>query len=293
MALGLTMMPWHRAVAGLFGMEDTPYTMKTLRNGIGIFMERGGTIGWMVSKKGMVVIDAQFPEQSQHLIKELQKQTGFNISTLYNTHHHFDHTAGNIAFKGIAEKVVAHENSRINQQKVAASQGNEDGQLYPDTTFKTTWSETVGDEKISLYYWGRAHTNGDAIIHFENANIVHMGDLIFNRRFPYIDTGAGAHIGSWINVLQKTQTSFDRDTVFIFGHALDPMAVTGNLDDIRAMENYLASLLKFVDQQMKAGISQEDLRNVTTIPGAEEWQGGGIERSIDAAWLELSGDNPL
>ena len=134
---------------------------------------------------------------------------------------------------------------------------------------------------------------GNELIHFEHANVVHMGDLIFNRRFPYIDTGAGAHIGSWIKVLQKTQTYFNRETQFIFGHALDPEAVTGGMDDIKAMEHYLVSLLKFVETKMKAGTVKEELYKITAIPGAEEWQGGGIERSIDAAWLELSGENPL
>jgi glyoxylase-like metal-dependent hydrolase (beta-lactamase superfamily II) len=293
LAAGLTLLPWQRILAGFFGTEDAPYTMKELHGGIGIFSERGGTIGWMVSDDGFIVIDAQFPEQAGHLIQELQKHSGFEIHTLYNTHHHGDHTAGNIAFKGLAKKVVAHQNSKINQRNAALARGSEEGQWYPDTTFETKWSETVGQEKISLHYWGRAHTNGDAVIHFENANIVHMGDLVFNRRFPYIDTGAGAHIGNWIDVLQKTQKYFDRDTRFIFGHALDPEAVTGDLNDIKAMENYLTSLLDFVDLKKKAGVSKEELRQATAIPGAEEWQGSGIERSIDAAWLEISGGNPL
>ena len=62
-----------------------------------------------------------------------------------------------------------------------------DTQLYPDTTFSESWSQKVGRETITARYYGRAHTDGDAVIHFENANIVHCGDLVFNRRFPYID----------------------------------------------------------------------------------------------------------
>ena len=77
----------------------------------------------------------------------------------------------------------------------------------------------VDDETITLRYLGPAHTDGDSITHFENANVVHMGDLIFNRRFPYIDKSAGASVKNWIQVLKQTQKLFDKDTIFIFGHA--------------------------------------------------------------------------
>ncbi|MCK7530603.1 MAG: MBL fold metallo-hydrolase [Marinilabiliales bacterium] len=73
--------------------------MTPLRNNVGFFTERGGTIGWMISKDGLVVVDTQFPEQAQHLIEAIRKQSGRQIDLLVNTHHHGDHTGGNIAFK--------------------------------------------------------------------------------------------------------------------------------------------------------------------------------------------------
>src|SRR6185436_16305493 len=92
-----------------------PWKVKMLRNDIGIFTERGGTIGFLLSKKGIVVVDAQFPDQSKHLIDELKKKSQKPFKLLINTHHHGDHTAGNISFKGIVEHVLAHENSLKNQ----------------------------------------------------------------------------------------------------------------------------------------------------------------------------------
>src|SRR5205085_910945 len=120
------------------------------------------------------------------------------FTLLINTHHHGDHTAGNISFKGLVEHVLAHENSLKNQKEVAIKNKNDDKQLYPDQTFTDTWCQKVAKEKICLYYYGAGHTNGDAIIHFENDNIVHMGDLVFNRRHPFVDRSAGANIKSWI-----------------------------------------------------------------------------------------------
>jgi len=245
--------------------DELPYKMKPLRNNIGFFTERGGTIGWMISKEGIVVVDTQFPEQSLHLIDAIKKQSDKKIDLLINTHHHGDHSSGNISFKGIAKIILAHENSKKNQIRVAKERGKEADQLYPDTTFTKEWSNQVGEETITLKYFGPAHTDGDAIIHFENANIAHMGDLIFNRRFPYIDKSAGASIKNWIQVLESTQKTYDKDTIFIFGHSGDGYDIVGDMADIKAKQNFLSRLLDVVDTEIKAGKSQEEIMKITLI----------------------------
>ena len=265
-----------------------PWKMKMLRNDIGIFTEKGGTIGFMLSKKGIVIVDAEFPEQAQHLIGELKKKNERPFDLLINTHHHGDHTSGNIAFKDLLPHVVGHENCLINHKHVAEQQKNTDKQLFADTTFSDTWKTKVGSEKIKGYYFGAAHTNGDAIIHFEHANVAHLGDLIFNRRYAFVDRSAGANIKSWIAVLDKTLATFDNDTIFIFGHAFDPEKVTGNKEDIKAMQNYLAKLLQFVDGEIKAGKTKDEIIKARSIPGITEWQGDGIERGLTAAYEELT-----
>ncbi|WP_316830065.1 MBL fold metallo-hydrolase [Pedobacter aquatilis] len=265
------------------------YNFKPLRNNVGIFTEQGGTIGWLNSPNGFVVVDAQFPTSAPHVIEELKKLGEKPFKYLINTHHHGDHTAGNIAFKGLAEKVVAHQNSLVNQKKAAEKGNNLDKQLLPDTTFGTGWKAPVGGEKISAYYYGSGHTNGDAVYHFENANIVHVGDLVFNRRYPYIDRENGAHIGNWITALDKIQNQFDNDTLFIWGHSLDPEKVTGTKADVKAYQEYLKNLMAFVSAEIKAGKSKEDILKATSIPNSPEWQGDGIQRSLTAAYDELKG----
>ena len=278
------------AFASLF-TTDPNFTMKKLRGNSGVFIEKGGTIGWMISNKGVIVIDTQYPEQAGHLIKEIKTQSTSPVDILFNTHHHGDHTSGNIAFKGIASTIVAQENSKINQIQSAKGRGTENKQLYPDTTFKTSWNGKAGNETVKAYYFGPAHTNGDSIIHLENENIAHVGDLVFNRRFPYIDKSVGANIENWIQVLEKTRQTFDNSTIFIFGHALDPNAITGNKEDLKAMENYLSKLLAFMKKEINNGKSLDELLKTTSIPGAEEWKGNGISRSIKAAWQELKTDS--
>lgn len=265
-----------------------PWKMKMLRNDIGVFTEKGGTIAYLSSKKGIVVVDSEFPEQSQHLINELKKQSSSSFDLLVNTHHHGDHTGGNISFKGIVKDVAAHVNSLTNQKAVAEKQKTEDKQLYPNITYNDNWEYKIGKEHIKTYYFGPAHTNGDSIIHFQHGNIAHMGDLVFNRRWAFIDRSAGASIKNWVTVLDKTINTFDNETIFVFGHAFDPEKITGNKDDLRAMQDYLSKLLAFVDKEIKSGKSKDDVMKEKAIPGVTEWQGDGIERGLQAAYEELA-----
>ena len=288
-ALAFAVLSLSRSAAFAGNFMQTPYQFKPLRNDMGIFIEQGGTIGWLNSSDGYVVVDSQFPNTAPHVIDELKKLGDKPFKYLINTHHHGDHTAGNIAFKGLAKNVVAHQNSLINQTKAAEKAGNLDKQLLPNVTFGKGWKDKVGNEQINAFYYGSGHTNGDAVYHFEHANIVHVGDLVFNRKYPYIDRPNGANIGNWITALDKINNQFDNDTLFIWGHSLDPEKVTGNKEDIKAFQNYLSKLLAFVGGEIKNGKTKEDILKATEIPGAPEWKGDGIERSLTAAYEELTG----
>ncbi|WP_426671102.1 MBL fold metallo-hydrolase [Mucilaginibacter sp. McL0603] len=269
-------------------IADPAYQFRPLRNNVGMFAEQGGTIAWLVNKEGIVVVDAEFPDPATHLIAELKKQTDKPFEWLINTHHHGDHTSGNISFKGLVKNVAAHANSLTNQKNVAIAQKKEDVQLYPDTTFTDTWKIKVGDESIKAYYFGAGHTNGDSMIHFEHANVVHMGDLVFNRRYPFIDRSAGASVKNWPVTLEMAQKKFDKDTLFVFGHAFDPQKVTGTMEDVKAMQNFMEKLADFVQTSIKAGKTKDEILQAKSIPGITEWQGDGIERGLTAAYEEFS-----
>jgi cyclase len=270
-------------------LADPAWKIKMLTDDIGVFTEKGGTIAFLLTKKGIVVVDAQFPDTAPHLIDELKKKSDKPFRFLINTHHHGDHTAGNISFKGLVEHVVAHENSKVNQARVAIDQKTEDKQLYPDITFGADgWKEKVGDEKIKTYYYGPGHTNGDALIHFQHANIVHMGDLVFNRRHPFIDKTAGAEIANWIKLLDKSIATFDSNTQFVCGHAAEGYDIVLKADDLKSFGDYLGNVLKFTDAAIKAGKTKEEIIKAKEIPGSPEWKGDGIDRPLTAAYIELT-----
>lgn len=269
-------------------MEDPAWKINMLTKEIGVFTEKGGTILFMLSKDGIVVVDSQFPEQSQHLIDELKKQSQQPFRLLVNTHHHGDHSGGNIAFKGLAAHVLAHENSKINQERVAKEKNNEATQLFPDQTYTTTWCEKIGNEELCLHYFGAGHTNGDSFVHFKKANIVHVGDLVFNRRHPFVDRSAGANISSWIKVLDTATSTFDKKTKFVCGHAAAGYDVIATRDEVKLFGAYLTKTLAFVAAEIKAGKTKEEIIKTTAIPGAPEWKGDGIDRPLGAAFDELT-----
>lgn len=272
----------------LANIFEDPWKITMLTDTIGIFEERGGTIAFLLSKKGWIVVDAQFPEQSKHLIDVLGKKNSKPFHLLINTHHHGDHTSGNISFKGLVAHVRAHENSKTNQENVAKQNKSEDKQLYPDQTFNNKWRGRFGKESISMHYFGAGHTNGDSLVHFEHANILHCGDLVFNRRHPFVDRSAGANMSSWIDVLNKTLKTFDNKTQYVFGHSGNGYKVVGSADDIASFRDYLSNVLHFVDSEMKSGKTKEEILKATEIPGSPQWKGDGINRPLTAAWEELS-----
>lgn len=269
-------------------LQQPAYKITMLRNDVGIFTEKGGTIAFYISKNGIAVIDAQFPDTSKHLIDELKKLQDKPIDFLINTHHHGDHTGGNISFKGIAQHVVGHENCLSNYQRVAAEQHTEDKQLFQDITFKDSWKTKVGKESIRAHYFGAGHTSGDALIHFEHANIVHVGDLMFNRVYPFIDKKAGASFTNWIKVLDKAQSTFDKDTLFVFGHGSNNQ-VTGGKDDLKGLQNYISKLLEQVGAAIKQGKSKDEILQITSINDVGEWKDEFklIKANLEAAYTEL------
>ena len=283
---GLSVLGQKQALASLF--HTSPNAISMLRKNVGIYTERGGTMGFLLDNEGIIVIDSQFADTAKNFIEEVKKSHSHPFRYLLNTHHHGDHTSGNISFKGLVTNVVAHENALANLKRVAEAQNTLDKQLLPDLSFKDGYEIKTGKEKIKAYYFGAGHTNGDAIYHFEEANIAHLGDLMFNRRHPFVDRSAGANMSSWISVLDKIINTSDKNTLFIFGHALQPGAETGTSEDLKKFQDYLGKVLVFAEQEIKAGKTKEDFIKNTSIPGVTEWQGDGVSRPLTAAYEELS-----
>ncbi len=274
-----------------FAQQAAPAPVFTpLRRNVGVFTANGGAVGFLVDAKGVAVVDTQFANTAPLLIAGLNGRSKSRpVDRLINTHHHGDHTGGNIAFKGIAAKVVAHQTAAAHMRQPPGRQAPATEQLYPDTTFTETWREEVGDAWIRAKHYGRAHTSGDIVVTFERANVAHMGDLMFNLRQPVVDRPAGALLRNWIAVVERAAADHSADTLYIFGHAGAGAPITGARADLMVMRDYLTALLDFVGAERKAGRSREQILAIRTPVPKFEKHGPLSEAVLTAAHDELAG----
>lgn len=297
LALAASALPWRTLLAQRVRVPQ-PDALDLVRRTVGTFKGSGGTIGWHIDAASAVVVDSQFPATAKTCLDAVNARTNSRmLDYLVNTHHHGDHTGGNGVFRPAAKKILAHANvprlqreaaerARLAAQPGVASPPPE--QVYADTLFDSTWRETVGDEVMSLKYYGAAHTAGDAAITFEKANVVHVGDLVFHRRHPVIDRPGGASIAHWQVVLEGIVADHGADTIFIFGHANAAFKATGNRDDLLYHRDYLAALLDFVRGEIKAGKPREVVIKITEPLKNFPDHGPLIERVLTAAYDELT-----
>src|SRR6187551_3070797 len=126
-----------------------------MRRNVGYFTGRGGTIGYLIDKGAVVVVDSQYPDSAKACIAGLNERSkNRGVDLLINTHHHGDHTGGNVAFKGIAKRVLAHQRAVELQKEVAGRATQPTEQLYADRTMTDTWREQLGDEWVSCKFYG-------------------------------------------------------------------------------------------------------------------------------------------
>jgi cyclase len=250
------------------GTATPPVTaFHPLRRNVGYFTGRGGTIGWLANADAVLAVDTQFPETAAICLAGLPGRDGRMLDAVINTHHHGDHTGGNGVFKPAAKTIVAHANVPRLQLAAAERAGTVDRQVFANETFPEVWRRELGDEIVTAQYHGPAHTGGDVIVHFERANVVHMGDLMFNRLYPVIDRPSGASIRKWIGVLEETVANYPADAIYIFGHGSPKFGVTGGHAELLVFRDYLSGLLAHAEKEIAAGKEKAEVVALENLPG--------------------------
>jgi glyoxylase-like metal-dependent hydrolase (beta-lactamase superfamily II) len=242
-----------------------------LRRDVGVFTGRGGTIGWLITPDAVVLVDSQFPDTAKLCLEGVKSRSKRQIDLLINTHHHGDHTSGNIIFKPETPHILAHENVPALQKKSAEERGNADQQAYADQTFGKTWDQDIGHERLQMRHYGPGHTGGDAVVTFAKANVVHMGDLVFRARHPFVDRPGGASVRNWLTTLEQVVKAHETDTIYIFGHAREGLGVSGTAADLTAMRDYFSAVLDHVQKGIAAGQSRDAIVALTALPKFDDY----------------------
>ncbi len=274
-------------------------SFRPLRGNVGLFLGAGGTIGWLSAADALVAVDTQFPKTAEIFLRDMPGRNGRVLDAVINTHHHGDHTGGNGVFRPVTKTFVAQANVRELMRRAAAHSPTPPSEaelapLLPEATFPEAWRHDFGAETISARYFGPAHTRGDIAIHFERANVVHLGDLVFNRLYPVIDRPGGASIRGWIDRLETLTKTYPADAIYLFGHGNAKFGVTGGHPDLLVFRDYLAALLAHVQGEIKAGKKKEQVMQLDNFPGFPDLhvppgRGNRLPGNLGVAYDELTG----
>ena len=178
----------------------------------------GGNSAVFVHGKGVVLVDTKNPNNGQAILDQIKTVTDRPVTHIINTHTHGDHNGSNIFFPATVE-VVTQENTGANMQKMPAFQDAANKHGLPDRTFGDRMTVLSGNESIDLYYYGPAHTNGDAFVVFRNARVMHAGDAFAGKNQPLIDRNNGGSGVAYGETIQKAAGGIKNVQQVIPGHS--------------------------------------------------------------------------
>jgi len=191
--------------------DNVTITTTKLSDNVYMLVGAGGNIGVSVGDDGVFVIDDQFAPLTTKIEAAIKTLSDKQIQFLVNTHYHGDHTGGNENMKKLGTTIIAHDNVRKRLE-------DKPKDALPVITFNDELSLHINGEKISVFHVEHAHTEGDALLYFTKSNVLHTGDVYFNKRYPYIDLNSGGSVNGYIEAVKKGLSAINYDTKIIPGH---------------------------------------------------------------------------
>ena len=251
--------------------EPRVVEVEKLKDNLFVLKGGGGNTAVFVQASGVTVVDTKNPGWGQPILDKIKELTNKPITTIINTHTHGDHVSGNVEFPAAVD-VVTHENTKANMQKMAAVTGitpqgpprnifaENQGRGLPKRTFTDRLTLGKGPDQIDLYYFGRAHTNGDAWVVFPSLRVMHAGDVFPGKNLPIMDANNGGSGVEYSNTLAKAHGGTVKmvDTI-ITGHSTQMTP-----DDLRQYSEFLRDFVEAVRAGKKAGQTVDQV--------AESWK---------------------
>lgn len=271
------------------GQEREPVEIKRTDLGNGIYMLEGagGNVGVSVGEDGVFIIDDQFDYMSESILKSIREITDQPLEYVFNTHWHGDHVGGNEKMHQAGGTIVAHDNVRA-RLKAGSTEGRVVAPAKPDALPTITFSEEMSlhlnGNDIRVLYVGNAHTDGDALVHFTDLNILHTGDTMLRDRYPFIDINSGGAALGYTANLKNILAMSDEKTKVIPGHgALSTKA------DVQALYGMMVNIQATVQAMIDDEKSDADIVKALTFPEYKdlEWRLGSAEKMVTQMLVEL------
>jgi cyclase len=276
-----------------------PFRLKPLAGGVHALYGRGGNVGFLVGPDAVLVVDSQFKDLAPGIVQKIASVTDKPIKYLVNTHHHGDHVGGNATFSPISV-ILAHHNVRKRmlaspadilrdfpaRVEAARKEANEarakalEEQIEwarkvkveeipaPVLTYENEVRVHVGGETIHVFHTPPAHTDGDSVVFFEKANVLHMGDLFFNKTVPFIDVGGGGSPRGYLAALDQVISRVPPSVAIIPGHG----EVT-DLAGLKTFRQYIADVIDVAQKAKLAGKSKEAFLKEVDLPAYKDYSG--------------------
>ena len=284
-----------QAVMDAFGwnFDEAEITIEKISDNVHVLFGLGGNILVSTGDDGVLLVDDQMPELKYKILRSLRKIGGRSVDYVINTHWHFDHAEGNLAFGPDGAKIVAHENSRnmmlnpkpINLSFIVYPQQPYPLNSVPQITYQDTMKLHLNGEQIELYHFGHAHTTGDTAVFLRNSNVLHMGDVFNMTGPPFIDAGNGGSIDGIIRFCEEVLKVVNDNTIVVPGHG--PISTTEDL------QTYIDMLI-VVRDRIQQGIQQgKSLQEIIDTDPTKEWRdmfgdGPFIVGVIDRAYAGMT-----
>lgn len=233
-------------------MDQVQIRVERLAPGVAVLFGRGGNIGLSYGSDGNILIDDQYAPLTERILAAIRTLDPDPIRFVINTHWHGDHTGGNENVGRTGAVIVAHDNvrRRMSMEQVvrgAAVRPSPSGAL-PVVTFSEGVTFHLNGDDIRVVHVEHAHTDGDALVYWTRANVLHMGDTFFNGMLPFIDLDSGGSIDGAIVAVSAGLALANDGTAIIPGHG--PIAHRADLVRYRDM---LIDLRSRVGQGIAAG----------------------------------------
>lgn len=243
---------------------------------------QGGNIGACVGDDGILIVDDQFERLAERIRAALTSLNPGPLKFILNTHYHGDHTGGNEIF-GKEGTIVAHENVR-KRVTVAQKRGERtveplDPSGWPVVTFQDKVKVHFNGEDIQFIHLPAGHTDGDGIVFFPRANVIHMGDLLFSGRFPFIDTDGGGSVDGYRKNLEWVMSNLPKDAKVIPGHG--PLST---MDDVQKSRDMIVETSEYVKKEIAQGKSLDQIKEAG-LP--EQYKPFDWQFISTSRWIEI------
>jgi cyclase len=262
--------------------------LRTVKVADGLYVLMGGpaqgNIAVSVGTDGIFLVDSMYGQMHQKIVDAVRALSPQPIRYIVNTHLHGDHTAGNAAMARLGAVIISHENMR---ERMVHAQNAPPAGALPAVTYADSLTLYLNGEEIEIYHPAPAHTDGDSIVYFRKANVVHVGDIPASLRYPNIGVNEGGTVDGMMAAARQLMTIVKPDTKIIPGH-LGPIV---GFNEIRQQLTMFAAIRDRVAAAIKAGKTEaEVIASKPTKDFDQGRMGGAItpDRFVSLVYTDVS-----